>query len=340
MAILVTGAAGYIGSHTLVALLEAGYEVVALDNYVNSKPEALRRVREITGRAFPALEIDLRDRAALAGVFEAHHIDAVVHFAGLKAVGESVQKPLEYYDNNLISTLVLVETMALRECRRLVFSSSATVYGEAKQLPLTEDAPLSATNPYGRTKLFIEEMLRDLARADARWKMALLRYFNPVGAHASGKIGEDPNGIPNNLFPYLTQVAIGKLPQLSVYGNDYPTKDGTGVRDYLHVVDLAEGHVRAVADLEKLTGAEAINLGTGTGYSVLEVIAAFERATGGKINLRIAARRPGDIAACYANPEKAFRLFGWKARHDLASMCRDGWRWQVQNPQGLVSTAP
>jgi UDP-glucose 4-epimerase len=337
MSILVTGAAGYIGSHTLVALLEAGYEVVALDNYGNSKPEALNRVRQITGRTFTMYEMDLRDKAALTKIFQAHRIEAVIHFAGLKAVGESVQKPLEYYDNNLISTLVLLETMAAHECRRLVFSSSATVYGEAKQLPLTEDAPLSATNPYGRTKLFIEEMLRDLAKADKRWKMALLRYFNPVGAHASGKIGEDPNGIPNNLFPYLTQVAIGKLPQLSVYGNDYPTKDGTGVRDYLHVVDLAEGHVLAVANLEKLQGAEAINLGTGVGYSVLEVITAFEQATGRKINHRIVARRPGDIAACYANPDKALRLLGWKARHDLTSMCRDGWRWQEQNPQGLVT---
>jgi UDP-glucose 4-epimerase len=338
MSILVTGAAGYIGSHTMVALLEAGCEVVALDNYLNSKPEALNRVRQITGRTFPMYELDLRDKAALAKVFESHHIEAVIHFAGLKAVGESVKKPVEYYDNNLISTLVLLETMAAHDCRRLVFSSSATVYGEAKQLPLTEDAPLSATNPYGRTKLFIEEMLRDLARADKRWKMALLRYFNPVGAHASGRIGEDPNGIPNNFFPYLTQVAIGKLPQLSVFGNDYPTKDGTGVRDYLHVVDLAEGHVRAVANLEKLEGAEAINLGTGTGYSVLEVIHAFEKATGRKINYKIVARRPGDIAACYANPAKALRLLGWKARFDLTAMCSDGWRWQEQNPQGLVST--
>lgn len=339
MSILVTGAAGYIGSHTLVALLEAGYEVVALDNYRNSKPEALNRVRELTGRTFPMHEIDLRDKAALTKVFQAHRIEAVIHFAGLKAVGESVQKPLEYYDNNLISTLVLLETMAAQGCRRLVFSSSATVYGDAKTLPLTEDAPLSATNPYGRTKLFIEEMLRDLAKADAGWKMALLRYFNPVGAHASGRIGEDPNGIPNNLFPYLTQVAIGKLPQLSVYGNDYPTKDGTGVRDYLHVVDLAEGHVKAVANLEKLQGAEAINLGTGSGCSVLEVIGAFEKATGRKINYRMVARRPGDIATCYANPDKALRLLGWKARLDLDAMCRDGWRWQEQNPRGLEVTA-
>ena len=334
MTVLITGAAGYIGSHTLVSLLEAGHDVVAVDNYSNSKPEALKRVGEIAGRTFPIYEADVRDKAALAHVFAAHHIDAVIHFAGLKAVGESVEKPLAYYDNNLRSTLALVEAMAAAGCFHLVFSSSATVYGEPKELPIREDAPLSATNPYGRTKLFIEEILRDVAHADARWKIALLRYFNPVGAHASGRIGEDPNGIPNNLFPYIAQVAVGRLAELKIFGGDYPTADGTGVRDYIHVGDLADGHVRAVECIESIRGAEAINLGTGRGYSVLEAVAAFERAAGRKLTYRIVARRPGDVPACYADPQKARERLGWQVRRGLDDMCRDAWRWQSQNPNG------
>jgi UDP-glucose 4-epimerase len=294
-------------------------------------------VGEIAGRTFPIYEIDVRDRTALGRVFATHRIDAVIHFAGLKAVGESVEKPLAYYDNNLWSTISLVETMAARGCFRLVFSSSATVYGESKELPLREAAPLSATNPYGRTKLFIEEMLRDVAHADARWKIALLRYFNPVGAHASGRIGEDPNGIPNNLFPYVAQVAVGRLAELKVYGGDYPTPDGTGVRDYIHVCDLAHGHIRAVKCVDGFSGAEAVNLGTGRGYSVLEVIAAFERAAGRKLPYRIVARRPGDVPACYADPQKARERLGWQAQRGLDDMCRDSWRWQSQNPDGYPS---
>jgi len=336
MVTLVTGAAGFIGSHTLIALLEAGHDVVAVDNYGNSKPAALERVAKIAGRCFAHYEIDVRDKAALERVFTAHRIEAAIHFAGLKAVGESVQKPLEYYDNNLLSTLVLLETMARHNCHRLVFSSSATVYGEPKELPLREDAQLSATNPYGRTKLFIEEILRDMAKADARWQIALLRYFNPVGAHPSGTIGEDPNGIPNNLFPFIGQVAVGRLAELRVFGNDYPTPDGTGVRDYIHVCDLAEGHVRAIENLDKCTGAEAINLGTGRGYSVLEAINAFQTASEKRIPYRIVPRRPGDVPACYADSSKAQRLLNWKATRDLAAMCSDHWRWQSQNPNGYA----
>jgi UDP-glucose 4-epimerase len=334
MTILVTGAAGFIGSHTLVALLEAGHEVVAVDNYSNSKPEALKRVTEITGRTFATYELDVRDKAALGHVFASHRIDAVIHLAGRKAVSESVQQPLAYYDNNLRATLALVEAMAAHGCFRLVFSSSATVYGEPKELPLREDSLLSATNPYGRTKLFIEEILRDVAHADARWKIALLRYFNPVGAHASGRIGEDPNGIPNNLFPYIAQVAVGRLPELEVFGGDYPTPDGTGVRDYIHVCDLAEGHVRAVECIESLQGAEAVNLGTGRGYSVLEAMRAFEKASGRTVPHRIVARRLGDVPACYADSQKARDRLGWQARRGLDDMCRDLWRWQSTNPRG------
>jgi UDP-glucose 4-epimerase len=336
MVTLVTGAAGFIGSHTLVALLKAGHDVVAVDSFSNSNPLALARVEKIAGRSFAHYELDVRDRSALDRVFATHAIDAVIHFAGLKAVGESVQKPLEYYDNNLHSTLVLLETMARYNCRRLVFSSSATVYGEPKELPLREDAPLSATNPYGRTKLFIEEILRDVAKADARHQIALLRYFNPVGAHSSGLIGEDPNGIPNNLFPFIAQVAIGRRSELQVFGGDYPTADGTGVRDYIHVCDLADGHVRAIENIDKCTGAEPINLGTGRGYSVLEAINAFQAASGKRIPYRIVPRRPGDVPACYADPAKAQRLLGWKASHDLAAMCRDHWHWQSQNPNGYT----
>jgi UDP-glucose 4-epimerase len=337
MIILVTGAAGYIGSHTLVFLLEAGHEPVAVDNYCNSKPEALRRVSQITGKQFPIYEADVRDKAALDRIFTAHRIDAVIHFAGLKAVGESVQKPIEYYANNLISTLTLIEVMVAHDCRRLVFSSSATVYGEPKQLPIREDAPLSATNPYGRTKLYIEDMLRDLAASDARWKIALLRYFNPVGAHSSGLIGEDPNATPNNLFPYIAQVAIGRLPELKVYGGDYPTPDGTGVRDYIHVCDLADGHVRAVECLDSLKGAEAINLGAGRGYSVLEALRTFEQVMGKKLPYEIGARRFGDVPVCYADSAKAGRVLSWKAARSFDAMCLDAWRWHSDNPDGYKS---
>lgn len=335
MSILITGAAGYIGSHTAVALLEAGHEIVALDNFSNSKPESLKRVARITGKTFPIVTADGRDKAVLSRIFSEHAITAVIHFAGLKAVGESVQKPWAYYDNNLVSTLALVEVMAKHDCYRLVFSSSATVYGQPKELPLRENAELSATNPYGRTKLFIEEMLRDLAHSDPRWKIALLRYFNPVGAHASGLIGEDPNGIPNNLFPYITQVAVGRLAELKVFGGDYPTPDGTGVRDYIHVCDLANGHLKAVEKLEAITGAEAINLGTGQGYSVLQAIQAFEQASGRRVPYKIVARRPGDIPACYADPALARAKLGWQAKFGLDDMCRDAWRWQSNNPAGF-----
>ncbi|ACB76252.1 UDP-glucose 4-epimerase GalE [Opitutus terrae] len=335
MTILVTGAAGYIGSHTLVALLESGHQPVALDNYANSKPEALRRVSEITGKTFPIYEGDACDRGALERIFREQRIDAAIHFAGLKAVGESVRIPLRYYENNLISTLALLQTMAAHECFRLVFSSSATVYGDPKILPIPENAPLSATNPYGRTKLFIEEILRDLAVSDGRWKIALLRYFNPVGAHPSGRIGEDPKGVPNNLFPFIAQVATGRLPELKVFGGDYPTPDGTGVRDYLHVCDLAEGHVRAVEKLDTFNGAEALNLGTGQGTSVLEAVRAFESAAGRPLPHRIVARRSGDVAACYADPAAAHARLGWKATRTLADMMKDLWRWQSNNPNGL-----
>jgi UDP-glucose 4-epimerase len=337
MTILVTGAAGYIGSHTLVSLLEAGHEVVAADNYCNSKPAALDRVVEITGKTFVRYELDLRNKISLEKVFRAHHIDAVVHFAGLKAVDESVQRPLAYYDNNLLSTLSLLEMMVVHGCFRLVFSSSATVYGEPDKLPIREDAALKAANPYGRTKLFIEEMLHDAASADARWKIALLRYFNPVGAHPSGLIGEDPNGIPNNLFPYMAQVAVGRLPALKVFGDDYPTTDGTGVRDYIHVCDLAEGHTKALEMIDTFAGAEAINLGTGRGYSVLEVIKAFEVACGRTLSYKIVARRPGDVPACYADPQRAHKRLGWKAQRGLEAMCQDLWRWQKMNPRGYDS---
>lgn len=336
MITLVTGAAGYIGSHTLVALLQAGHEVVAVDNFSNSKPAALERVTQITGHGFSHYDADVRDHSALDRIFTAHRIEAVIHFAGFKAVGESVQQPLKYYENNLHSSLVLLETMAKYGCHSLVFSSSATVYGEPKDLPLKEESALSAVNPYGRTKLYIEEILRDVAKADSKWRIALLRYFNPVGAHPSGQIGEDPTGVPNNLFPYIAQVAVGRRAELQVYGGDYPTPDGTGVRDYIHVCDLAEGHVRAIESLARYAGAEAINLGTGHGYSVLEAINAFQDASGKQIPYRIVARRPGDVPACYAAVEKAHRLLGWQATRDLPTMCRDHWRWQSQNPKGYV----
>lgn len=335
MAILVTGGAGYIGSHTCVALLKAGYEIIILDNLCNSKEESLNRIRELSGKTFPFYKADLLDKAAVEKVFQENQVDAVIHFAGLKAVGESVSIPLRYYHNNITGTLILCEVMAAAGCKRLVFSSSATVYGTTDVVPMTEDLPLSATNPYGRTKLMIEEIMRDVAISDKEWSVALLRYFNPIGAHESGRIGEDPNGIPNNLMPYITQVAIGKLPQLSVFGNDYNTVDGTGVRDYIHVCDLADGHLKAVEKVMGMTGVEAWNLGTGRGYSVLEIVSAFEKASGRKIPYRIVDRRPGDIANCYSDPSKAKRDLGWEAKRGIDEMCADSWKWQSMNPQGF-----
>ena len=327
MKVLVTGGAGYIGSHTCVELLNAGHEVVIIDNFVNSKPEALDCIRRITGKDFAFCEADLRDRAAVKKLFDEHEIDAVIHFAGLKAVGESVQKPLEYYDNNLGGFFVLAEEMRAHNVKRIVFSSSATVYGMNNPVPFREEMPTSATNPYGYTKVMIEQMLRDLAVADPEWSIVLLRYFNPIGAHESGLIGEDPNGIPNNLLPYVAQVAAGIRPQLSVFGNDYDTPDGTGVRDYIHVVDLALGHLAALNYAETHTGAEAINLGTGHGTSVLEIVAAFEKASGRPVPYKICDRRPGDIATCYADTTKAAKLLGWHATRDIDDMCRDGWNF-------------
>jgi UDP-glucose 4-epimerase len=329
MKILVTGGAGYIASHTNVVLLEAGYEVVAIDNFVNSNYSAVRNVEEITGKKISFYEGDVADRNLMDKIFSQHDIGAVMHFAGLKAVGESCSMPLEYYRNNLFSTIVLLEVMRAHNVRRFVFSSSATVYGVPDRVPLTEDCPLSATNPYGSTKLMIENILRDLYASDRSWHIALLRYFNPVGAHKSGLIGEDPKGIPNNLMPYIAQVASGKLRSLSVYGNDYPTKDGTGVRDYIHIMDLAEGHLAALRHLDRF-GAEAFNLGTGTGYSVLEMIDAFERASGKQIPYQFAPRRPGDVAVCYASPEKAKKILGWEAKRGLDEMCRDLWHFQMK----------
>ncbi len=340
MRILVTGGAGYIGSHTCVELLNAGHEVVVVDNLSNSKEEALRRVGELAGpesaRRLTFHRVDLLDRAALDAVFGRAPVDAVIHFAGLKAVGESVTIPLRYYQNNVTGTLILCEVMASRGVRNLVFSSSATVYGEPERVPVTEDFPLSATNPYGRSKLMIEDILRDLGRADPSWNAILLRYFNPVGAHASGRIGEDPNGIPNNLMPFVAQVAVGRLPELRVFGNDYPTPDGTGVRDYIHVVDLALGHLAALDRLAANPGVVAYNLGTGRGHSVLEVVAAFEQATGRHIPYRIVARRPGDVAVSYADPARAQAELGWHAVRGLDEMCADAWRWQSQNPNGYL----
>ena len=327
MKVLVTGGAGYIGSHTCVELLNAGHEVVIIDNFVNSNPEALDCIRRITGKDFAFCEADLRDRAAVKKLFDEHKIDAVIHFAGLKAVGESVQKPLEYYDNNLGGFFVLAEEMRAHNVKRIVFSSSATVYGMNNPVPFREEYPTSATNPYGYTKVMIEQMLRDLAVADPEWSIVMLRYFNPIGAHESGLIGEDPNGIPNNLLPYVAQVAAGIRPQLNVFGNDYDTPDGTGVRDYIHVVDLALGHLAALNYAETHTGAEAVNLGTGHGTSVLEIVAAFEKASGRPVPYKICDRRPGDIATCYADTAKAAELLGWHATRDIDDMCRDGWNF-------------
>jgi len=337
MKILVTGGAGYIGSHTCLELLDAGHEVVVVDNFCNSKPESLRRVREITGRDLEVNEADIRDRAALDAVFGRHRdIGAVIHFAGLKAVGESVSMPLDYYENNIGGTITLCRAMAAHGVKSIVFSSSATVYGDPATVPITEDFPLAATNPYGNSKLFIEYILKDLHVSDAAWSVILLRYFNPVGAHASGRIGEDPCGVPNNLMPYVAQVAVGKLRELAVFGNDYPTPDGTGVRDYIHVVDLAQGHVRAIEKLCHAPGVAVYNLGTGRGYSVLEMIRAFAEVSGREVPYRIAPRRPGDIAMCYADPAKAERELGWKARRGLQEMCADAWRWQSNNPDGYA----
>jgi len=345
--ILVTGGAGYIGSHACVELLEAGFSVVVIDNLSNSKNESLRRVQKITGKPLVFEELDIRDLAGLKTLFAKYDIGSVMHFAGLKAVGESCQKPLAYYHNNVYGTLVLLEAMRDADVRQMIFSSSATVYGAAATPPYTEDMPIGAINPYGRTKAMIEDILRDLAHSDQLiptekpWKFALLRYFNPIGAHPSGLIGEDPNGIPNNLLPYISQVAVGKLAQLSVFGNDYPTKDGTGIRDYIHVVDLAKGHVKAIdvlgSPLFNAGGCKAYNLGTGTGYSVMEVIGAFEQASGQNINYRIAPRRTGDLAECYANPDLAYQELDWKAEKNLLDMMADTWNWQSQNPNGYGS---
>ncbi|UPM54171.1 UDP-glucose 4-epimerase GalE [Gottfriedia acidiceleris] len=336
MAILVTGGAGYIGSHTCVELLQNGNDIIVLDNFSNSKPEALKRVSEITGKSFKTYNIDLLNRDELENVFSQNKISAVIHFAGFKAVGESVQNPIEYYYNNITGTINLCEMMRKYEVKKLVFSSSATVYGSANESPISESSKLGASNPYGRTKLMIEEFLRDLYESDHTWRIALLRYFNPIGAHHSGLIGEDPNGIPNNLMPFISQVAVGKLEQLNIFGNDYPTKDGTGVRDYIHVVDLAIGHIKALKNLENNTGIEAYNIGTGTGYSVLEMIEAFEIASGKKIPFRIKERRPGDVAVCYANPTKAMQKLGFTAIKGIHLMCEDTWRWQKNNPNGYT----
>ena len=342
--VLVTGGAGYIGSHTCVQLLEAGYQLLVLDNLCNSTPESLHRVEKITGQSAPLIEGDIRDHELLDKLFSEHNIDSVIHFAGLKAVGESVQQPLHYYQNNVTGTLTLCEAMADHGIKKIVFSSSATVYGDPVSVPITEDFPLSATNPYGRSKLHIEEMLRDFSVADMAnnegnpWSIVLLRYFNPAGAHPSGQIGEDPNGIPNNLMPYISQVAVGKLEQLSVFGGDYDTVDGTGVRDYIHVVDLANGHLKALEKLD-LVGSRGVftyNLGTGNGYSVIQAVEAFEQASGCKVPYKIVGRRAGDIAACYAAPALAAKELNWQATLDIEDMCRDAWRWQSANPDGYA----
>ncbi len=334
MAILITGGTGFIGSHTIVELLNDGKEVVALDNFSNSKPVVLDRIREITGKSIKFYEADLLDFNAIDKIFEENKIDSVIHFAGLKAVGESVQKPIDYYHNNLTGTLLLCRAMQKHGVKRIVFSSSATVYGKPESVPIREDFPLSTTNPYGETKLMIERILKDIHVSDPEWSISILRYFNPIGAHASGKIGEDPKGIPNNLLPYVTQVASGKREHLSVFGNDYNTHDGTGVRDYIHVVDLAIAHLKALDRAEKVTGVEYYNIGTGNGYSVLDIVKAYEKATGVKIPYVIAPRRPGDIDECYADPTKAYEMLGWKAQYNIEDMCRDSNNWQMQNPNG------
>ncbi|MFO1217381.1 MAG: UDP-glucose 4-epimerase GalE [Burkholderiaceae bacterium] len=335
--ILLTGATGYIGSHTWLALHEAGHEVVGLDNFANSSPRVLERLQQLTDVSPVFEQVDVTDRAELDGVFARQRIDAVVHFAAHKAVGESVARPLEYYRNNLGGLITLAQAMEARGLKRLVFSSSATVYGQPERLPIREDAALSATNPYGTTKLLGEQLLRELERCDPQWRISYLRYFNPVGAHPSGLIGEDPRGTPNNLMPYVTQVAVGKLEFLRVFGSDYATPDGTGVRDYIHVMDLAQGHVAALRHLLAGGDSHTVNLGTGRGYSVLEVIKAFEAASGQRIAYRVVGRRPGDVAACYADPTRAHDLLGWHASRGLDAMCADAWRWQRDNPQGFSS---
>ena len=336
MAVLLTGGAGYIGAHTCVELLQSGEAVVVLDNLSNSNPEALRRVEAITGKTITTIIGDVRDRGLLRTIFAQNPIEAVIHFAGLKAVGESAEQPLRYYQNNVSGAITLLEAMQEAQLRTLVFSSSATVYGDPQHLPLTEEHPLGATNPYGRTKLMIEDILRDVARSESGWRIALLRYFNPVGAHESGLIGEDPLGPPNNLLPFVARVAVGTYPSLRIFGGDYDTPDGTGVRDYIHVMDLAAGHLAALARLREHAGLYAVNLGTGAGHSVLEMVSAFEAASGRSIPYRIVARRPGDVARCYADASLAARLLGWRSTRDLNRMCLDAWRWQSRNPAGYA----
>ncbi|HOO75669.1 MAG TPA: UDP-glucose 4-epimerase GalE [Tepiditoga sp.] len=335
MAVLITGGTGYIGSHTCIEFLNANYDVVVADNFSNSKEEVLKRIKEITGKDVKFYKTDIRDKEALRLIFSENSIESVIHFAGLKAVGESVSIPLKYYDNNIWGTVNLLEVMNEFNVKKIVFSSSATVYGYSKEVPFKENLPLSATNPYGRTKLMIEEILGDLYNSDNSWSIALLRYFNPIGAHESGKIGEDPNGIPNNLMPYITQVAVGKREKLSVFGDDYETHDGTGVRDYIHVTDLAKGHLYAMRKVNESSGIDSYNLGTGKGYSVLDLVKAFENVNNIKIPYIITGRRPGDIDSCYADPSKAEKILGWKAEKTLEDMCLDSWRWQKNNPEGL-----
>ncbi len=334
MKILVTGGAGYIGSHTVVLLIEAGYDVVIFDNFCNASKESIKRVEKIVDKTLDVIEGDIRSSEDLEKVFTSYTIDVVIHFAGLKAVGESVEQPLKYYDNNINGTVTLCEVMAKHNCKSIIFSSSATVYGDPKRTPILEDFPTSATNPYGRSKLFIEEILRDLYSSDSEWKVVLLRYFNPVGAHASGSIGEDPNGIPNNLMPFIAQTAVGKRAFLSVFGDDYDTVDGTGVRDYIHVVDLAQGHLNALDRIENFREPMTINLGTGRGYSVLEMIQAFKKASEKEVPYKIAPRRAGDIATCFADPSYAKEILGWVATRGIDEMCADSWRWQSNNPNG------
>jgi UDP-glucose 4-epimerase len=334
--ILVTGGAGFIGSHTCVELLNVGYGVVVIDNLVNSNAQSLKRVEQITGKKLAFYEADVRNETALARIFDEHAITGAIHFAALKSVGESVAKPIEYYRNNMDSLLVLLDTMRARNVKKFVFSSSATVYGVPKSVPIDESFPLSATNPYGQSKLIAEQVLRDLEISDPAWRIATLRYFNPVGAHNSGLIGEDPAGVPNNLMPYVAQVAVGKLERLRIFGSDYATHDGTGVRDYIHVVDLARGHIKALDALESLDSSFVVNLGTGQGYSVLDVVKAFEAASGKPVPYELVARRPGDIAECFADPAAAAKLLGWQAEHGIERMCADHWRWQSQNPRGFA----